>query len=298
MFPTYDSELLRSFVAIADAGSFAKAAARLNITQSTISQQMKRLEEQVNQPLFAASGRCRVLTESGELLLSYARKILALNESAHIAMQHGVLGGAVRVGVVQDFADTRFPHALRTFARRHPSVRVEARVASSRDLSSLLDEGLLDLAIIFDEPKTRPGAVIRRVDLVWLAARDFVPPAAGEPWPLILFEGACTFRDRAIEALDERHMPWRVVYTCPGLSGLHAAARAGLGVCVRIEDDSEGLRVLDKREGLPTLGSTCLKLITATETLPAVAEELAASLRAACASSGGRLRPMGTWLDF
>ena len=283
MFPTYDSELLRSLVAIADAGSFAKAAARLGITQSTISQQMKRLEEQVEQPLFSASGRCRVLTESGELLLGYARKILALNESAHMAMQHGALGGVVRVGVVQDFADTRFPHALRTFARRHPAVRVEARVASSRELSSMVDDGLLDMAITFDEPKTRPGVVIRRVELVWLAARDFVPPAAGEPWPLVLFEGPCTFRDRAIEALDERHIPWRVAYTCPGLSGLQAAARASLGVSVRIEDDKDGLRVLGKREGLPTLGSACLKLIMAAETLPAVAEELAASLRTACA---------------
>jgi len=282
--PTYDSELLRTLVAVADAGSFAKAGARLHLTQSTISQQMKRLEEHVEQPLFAPSGRCRVLTESGELLLGYARKILALNESAAVAMRHGASSGVVRVGVVQDFAETRFPHALRTFARRHPTVRVEARVASSRELSALVDDGMLDMAIVFDEPKTRRGEVIRKVSLAWLAARDFAPPTPGEPWPLILFEAPCSFRDTAISVLDAKAIPWRVVYTSPSLTGLHAAARAGLGVSVRISDQAaDGLRPLGKPDGLPPLGGAILKIITRAETLPRAAEELAASLRTSSA---------------
>ncbi|HWL87257.1 MAG TPA: LysR substrate-binding domain-containing protein [Polyangiaceae bacterium] len=277
---TFDSELLRTLVAVADAGSFAKAGARLHLTQSTISQQMKRLEEQAGLPLFAARGRSRVLTEAGNLLLAYACKILALHESAAIAMRHGALGGVVRVGVVQDFADTRFPHALRTFANRHPTVRVEARVASSRDLSGMVDDGILDIAIVFDEPRTRRGEVIRKFSLAWLAARDFTPPKPGEPWPLIVFEGPCTFRDIAIAALDERRIPWRMVYNSPSLSGLHAAARAGLGVSVGISEHArDNLHILGRREGLPPLGSATLKIITGTEAVPRAAEELAASLR-------------------
>ncbi|WP_394823958.1 LysR substrate-binding domain-containing protein [Pendulispora albinea] len=284
MVPTYDSELLRTFVAVADAGAFGKAGARLHLTQSTISQQMKRLEEQVQQPLFAPKGRCRVLTESGELLLGYARRILELHESAAIAMKRGAVSEVVRVGVVQDFAGTRFPQALRTFARRHPMVRVEARVAGSRELSELVDEGVLDIAILFDEPRTRRGTAIRRTNLAWLASRDFVPPKPGEPWPLLLDEGPCSFRDRAIGALDERRIPWRVVYTSPSLAGIQAAAQAGIGVSVRIAEDTiNGLRILGRREGLPPLGGAVLKLIARAETLSRPAEELAASLRTSSA---------------
>ena len=276
----YDSELLRTLVAVADAGSFARAGERLHLTQSTISQQMKRLEEQAGQPLFAAAGRNRVLTDSGELLLTYARKILTLHESAAVAMQHGAVAGVVRVGVVQDFADTRFPHALRTFAKRHPAVRVEAKVASSRELSAMVDDGILDMAIFFNEPRTRRGETIRKVSLAWLAARDFELPKPGEPWPMVLFEGPCTFKETAIEALDQRRIPWRVVYTSPSLSGLHAAARAGLGVSVRISEHArDNLRTLGKAEGLPPLGGALLKIITANDCLSRAGEELAASLR-------------------
>jgi len=284
MIATYDSELLRTLVSVSDSGTFAKAAARLRLTQSTISQQMKRLEEQAEQPLFAPSGRSRVLTDSGEVLLGYARKILALNESATVAMRHGARGGVVRIGVVQDFADTRLPHALRTFARRRPEVRVEAQIGRSRDLSARLEDGLLDLAIVFDEPRMPRGTIIRRLRLAWLAANDFTVPSNGEPWPLVLFDGVCTFREKAIATLDERRVPWRIVYTSPSLSGLNAAVRAGIGVTVRTSEQARnGIRVLGGRGGLPELGKAGLKMLTSSETLPHPAEELVLSLRAACA---------------
>jgi len=246
---------------------------------------MKRLEDQVEQALSAPRGRSRVLTESGNVLVGYARKILTLNESAAAAMWHGAKGGVVRIGVVQDFADTRLPHALRTFARRWPRVRVEAQVGRSRDLSALVDDGMLDLAIAFDEPKTSHGTVVRRVHIAWLAADDFVRPAPGEAWPLVLFDGVCTFREKAIAALDEHRIPWRIVYTSPSLSGLYAAIRAGLGVSVRTSEQARnGLVVLGRREGLPRLGRASLKIVTRSDAdLPAPAEELVQYLRAACA---------------
>jgi DNA-binding transcriptional LysR family regulator len=286
----FDSDLLRTFVAIADCGGFAKAAARLHSTQSTVSQQMRRLEAQAERPLFAAAGRRRVLTEAGQVLLDYARKILALHEAADAALRDGEAGGIVRLGATQDFAEGSLWGVLRSFGRTHRVVRVEVRVGMSRDLRAMVDDGLLDAAVVFDDPRGRPGTRLSRRRVCWLAATDFAPPRDGAPWPLALFEAPCSFRALGLAALDAANIPWRIAYTSPSLTGILAAVKSGLAVTARFADSAPGrVSPLGDRAGLPPLGSVRTVLLTSAEpaspALAALSEALLASARAKNAAS-------------
>lgn len=274
-----DIELLRTFVAVVESAGFAKAAGRRHMTQSTVSQQMKRLAEQAGHPLFASEGRRRVLGPSGELLLGYARRLLALHDDAVRALGEATVGEVVRVGATQDFAETRLPAVLRVFHQTHPRVRPEVRVGSSQDLTRLVDEGALEVAVVFAARDGRASSFARE-RTAWLAAPDFVPPLPPQPWPLALFDSPCAFRQAALEALDTAGLPWRIVYATPSLSGMLAAVRAGLAVTLRLHRHSQkGLRTLGAREGLPAVAGVRVSLLTATPPSPA-ARALCAALRA------------------
>jgi DNA-binding transcriptional LysR family regulator len=268
----FDGNLLRTFVAVADCGGFTKAAARQHVTQSTVSQQMRRLEERAGKALFAPVGRQRMLTEAGELLLGYARNILALHDRATAGLRIGEMSGVVRIGAPQDFAERRLPSVLRAFARSHKSVRVEVRVGASRELRSLLAQGALDATVVLDDGKERDAVVSRRCRASWIAAHDFRFPREGEPWPLALFEAPCIFRDAALGALNAAGLPWTVAYTSPSLSGVLAAVRAGLAITVRLASDARGrLRALGREQGLPALGSFRVGLLSSLGPTPAAA---------------------------
>ena len=276
-----DVDLLRTFVAVVESAGFARAAARRHMTQSTVSQQMKRLAEQAQHPLFTSAGRRRVLTPSGELLRGYAQRLLALHDDALRALGETDLGEVVRVGATQDFAETRLPAVLRAFHQTHPRVRPEVRVGASQDLARLVDEAALDVAVVF---AARDGRVnipaFARERAAWLAAPDFVPPAPGQPWPLALFDAPCAFRQAALQALDTAGLPWRIAYTTPSLSGLLAAVRAGLAITLRLgRHGQKGLRAIGAREGLPAVSAFRVSLLTASPPSPE-ARALCAALRA------------------
>jgi DNA-binding transcriptional LysR family regulator len=276
----FDSDLLQTFVAVVDCGGFARAGLRRHLTQSTVSQQMQRLEDRVGQPLFAPAGRKRVLTESGETLLRHARKILTMYDAAAAALRGADGGGVVRIGVPQDFAEERLPGCLRALHRSHPGVRVEVRVGVSRQLRSLVDDAVLDLAVVLHDPKGRPGALLAHKRAAWLAAPRFEPPAQGEPWPLALFDPPCIVREIALQALDAERISWRIAYSSPSLTGIFAAVRAGLAVTPRLADDSgRGLRLLDRRAGLPTLGRLRFELVFGADPLSPAAKALLATMR-------------------
>lgn len=259
-----DLELLRTFVAVVDSGGFARAGARRHLTQSTVSQQMKRLAEQAGQPLFSASGRRRVPTPAAEVLLGYARRLVALHDDAARALEAGAASDSLRIGVTQDFAEARLPAALRAFASRQPRSRVEVRVGASSELSRLVEAGALDLAVVFaGAAETRASAPLSREKGRWLAGRGFVPPGPGGPWPLALFDSPCVFRDAALAAFDAAGLPFRVVYSTPSLSGLLAAVRAGLAITLRLSRHSQkGLRTLGEKQGLPGAGTFRVALVT------------------------------------
>ncbi|MES9923970.1 MAG: LysR substrate-binding domain-containing protein [Candidatus Thiodiazotropha endolucinida] len=227
-----DIDLLRSLVAIADHGGFSQAAKRLHRTQSAISLQMKRLEESSGTALFLKSGRRRILTESGELLLNYARRILDLNDEAASLLRPDPLQGHLRLGVAQDFADRGLAAILAQFTRSHPAVRLDVQIDTSSRLVAAIHAEQLDMAVAFQSPGDE-GECLGLIPIQWILPEPFLWQPS-QVLPLVVFAPPCLFRSRMIGALDQAGIPWRVAYTSPSLPGILAAVEAGLGVTARL----------------------------------------------------------------
>ena len=248
-----DMDVLRTFVTGTGLGSFAKAATRLGRSQSAISLQLKKLEEQVGESLFRKEGRGLTLTPPGEILLSYARRLLELNDEAVEATRGVAIEGWARLGIVQDFAEHWLPGLLGRFARAHPGVRIEVTVDRGVNLAEQVAKGELDLALTWGDYATPHRQKLAEVPIRWIGPPDYRQPADA-PVPLIAFRPPCTFRKRAIEAMDAAGMAWRVAFTSPSLTGLFAAVEAGLGVTPRTAiGRSPRLAVLGSASGLPDL---------------------------------------------
>ena len=277
-------ELLRTFVAVVDGGGFTRAAERLHRTQSTISQQLKRLEDRLETPLLERNTRSITLTERGELLLGYARRLLSLNDEALAALAETQLQGRVRLGSAQEVADGGLADMLAHFSRLHPGVALEVRVDANLKLRDEVERGELDLAVLFQEPgevqnNGAKSEVIDRLRRVWVASPDLTIDNAA-PLPLVLSNGPCIFRNAVLGTLDAIARPWRIALSTPSLSGMRAALRAGLGIGVRTERWLEpDLQILD--DVLPPLPDVELALITASNTGEVVVERLRTALLSA-----------------
>jgi DNA-binding transcriptional LysR family regulator len=258
-----DMDLLRSFAALSDLGSLKLAATRVSRTQAALSLQMRKLEEQAGEKIFRADSRKLLLTEPGEVLLSYARRILALNDEAQLAIRKSHVRGEVRFGASQDFGESWLPPVLAQFRKGHPSVGLEIRVDGGTRLVAAVDEGELDLALALGLGE-RPNAIcIGHLPLVWIAHRDF-DWVRGETLPLALFTSPCRFRTKGISELDAAGIPWEIALTSPSLYGVWAAVNAGLGVTVRTPEGLlPELEVVDRKLGLPNLGSVDVSLYIA-----------------------------------
>src|ERR1700748_3382811 len=246
-------ELLRSFVAVADYGGFHRAAERLNLTQSTISQQIKRLELGTNRPLFKAQTRRVALTDDGEMLLADARRLLQLEEAARHRLVAPRLSGTVRLGVVEEVAGGSLPSALGRFAMLHPGVKLEVQIGVSAELIEQLDAGRLDVVFAKRPLGTSKGRVVGREPLVWAAADtfDLVPGAA---LPLALYRERSVSREAALAALNDNELTWEIIYTSPSLTGVRAAALAGLAITPLPASALPAvLPILGVEEGLPLL---------------------------------------------
>lgn len=269
-----DVAALRSFVTGMDLGSFVKAADRVGRSTSAVSAQIRKLEEQVGAPLFRKAGRGLGLTDAGEVMLRYARRLVELNDEAIVAARGTDLEGWVRLGLQEDFGESLLPGVLGQFARAHPKVRIQARVSRNVDLMSRLDAGELDLALVWDDldlsihARRSAGLSVEvaKPGIHWIGSDALQWTAeSGEPLPLVLFDGGCMVCSLATDALDRAGIAWRVAVTSPSLAGLWAAAAAGLGVTVR---SPYGLpptvRTLDpKAYGLPRLPALGLSLVRA-----------------------------------
>lgn len=222
------TNLLRSFVAIVDAGTMRNASDRVFVTQAALSVQIRRLEELVQQELFQRTGRRLTITPAGELLLDYARKMLALNDEAVATVAAGSFSGPIRVGMVQDFADSLLSGLFAQFAELHPEAQVFARVAGTDELLALLDRQQIDIVLGFSHAED-PRA-IARAKMEW-----FGDPALlrADVIPLAVVEEPCRFRAAAIRALDEAGRPYRIAVETPNLSTMRAAVSAGLGLTCR-----------------------------------------------------------------
>jgi DNA-binding transcriptional LysR family regulator len=246
-------ELLRAFVAVADYGGFHRAAERLNLTQSTVSQQIKRLEAETRRPLFRRTTRSVALTDEGEMLLGDARRLLQLEEAARHRLTAPRLSGTVRLGAVEEVAGGSLPPALGRFAALHPRVKLEVQIGVSAELIEQLNAGRLDVVFAKRPLGTSKGRLVWREPLVWAAAETF-DLMAGASLPLALYRERSVSRDAALSALRDGELGWEIVYTSPSLTGVRAAAVAGLAVTpLPLSAVTAGLRVLGAAEGLPPL---------------------------------------------
>jgi DNA-binding transcriptional LysR family regulator len=246
-------ELLRSFVAVADCGGFHRAAERLNLTQSTISQQVKRLELETKRPLFRRTTRSVALTDDGEMLLADARRLLQLEEAARHRLAAPRLSGTVRFGVVEEVAGGSLPSALGRFAKLHPGVKLEVQIGVSAELIEQLDRGRLDVVFAKRPLGTSRGRLVWREPMVWAAADTF-DLVLDVALPLALYRERSVSREAALAALNDSDLTWEIVYTSPSLTGVRAAALAGLAITpLPASAVIAGLRVLGWVEGLPRL---------------------------------------------
>lgn len=273
-----DPDLLRTFVAIVDAGGFTQAAKQVHRTQSAVSMQVRRLEEILNRALFQRVGRNVQLSPDGEALLGYARRLLKLHDEALAALTRPDLTGLVRIGTPDDYVDRFLPDILTRFARAFPRVQLEVHCEPSTNVRRLLTEERLDLALITCTPGAETGEVLRREPVVWASAERHLAHEC-EPLPLALFQPGCCFRDWALTALDGQGRPYRIAYTSASISGVLAAVTAGLAVTVLCRSVlPAGVRPLGIDEGFPVLPSASITLHRG-HGVSAVAECLAGYIR-------------------
>ncbi len=276
-----DLDALRAFVTGVELGAYARAADRLGRSTSAVSAQLKKLEDQVGIPIFRKAGRGLALTDGGETLLAYARRLLDLNDEAMNAVQGVALEGWVRLGLQEDFGEAILPRVLGRFARAHPKVRVEGRIARNAELVEKTMSGRLDLALAWDGGQAGVNAErIANIPLCWLGSAE--GPVAwtagnGDALPLLAMEAPCLLRTIACDELDRRGVAWRLAFVSPSLAGVWAAVAAGLGITVRTPIGlPKGVQVLDgKTLGLPALPSLGLLLLRANRDADSIAAHLA-----------------------
>jgi DNA-binding transcriptional LysR family regulator len=265
----FDLDVLRTFTTGVDLGSFAKAADRLGRSTSAVSAQLKKLEQQAGTPIFQKSGRGLALTDAGETMLAYARRLLDLNDEAASAI-HGIeLEGWVRLGLQEDFGETLLPNILGQFARAHPKVRIEARVARNAELLERVASGRLDLALAWNNSAPLSNSErVMEVPMCWVGSinPDMAWQKSGnEPLPLAALEAPCLLRTAAINALDRAGIAWRLAFISPSLGGLWAATAAGLGLTIRTPIGLPGTvqAIPPGANGLPLLPNLGLDLYRA-----------------------------------
>jgi DNA-binding transcriptional LysR family regulator len=281
----FDLDALRSFAVGMELGSFARAADRLGRSTSAVSAQLKKLEDQAGIALLRKSGRGMALTDAGEVMLGYARRMLELNDEAAMAVGAAGLEGAVRLGLQEDFGEHLLPEVLGRFARSHPGVRIEAKVARNAELVADMLGGRLDLALTWRGMQDTPHMeAVGRYRLEWIGPAGPLPDAwldRSAPLPLVAFDAPCVMRTAATEALDRAGIPWRLAFTSHSLGAVWAAVAAGLGVTVRTTFGLRStLRTLPAREyRLPALPMIDLFLHRADAELSETCAPLAAALR-------------------
>src|SRR3954454_4613090 len=265
-----DLELLRSFVSVIDAGGFTRAGERVHRTQSTVSQQIKRLEDDVGQPLLNRNGKDVTPTEAGERLLSYARRLLALAEEARDVVARPESEGAVRLGVPEDFAAYRLAKLLAAFSRSHAALRLDVRADQSANLRRELERGELDLALFKRAAGENGGIAVWPERVHWVTSKSRPRDTRiGSVAPLG-FPAGCLYRAGAIHALESAGRTWHMAYTSSNLAGIQAAVAAGMGLSILSEIAIQAdHRMLTAKDGFAQIDKTEVALVSSPVASPA-----------------------------
>ncbi|MEH2530023.1 DNA-binding transcriptional LysR family regulator [Bradyrhizobium sp. AZCC 1588] len=265
-----DLELLRSFVSVVDAGGFTRAGERVHRTQSTVSQQIKRLEDDFGQPLLNRNGKDVTPTEAGERLLSYARRLLSLAEEARDVVARPESEGAIKLGIPEDFAAYRLAKLLATFSRSRPGLRLDVRADQSTSLRRDIERGDLDLALLKRDAGEKGAIAVWPEKVHWVTSKTYPVDIDAGSVPLIGFPAGCLYRSRAIHALESAGRSWHMAYTSSGLAGIQAAVAAGLGLSILSDIAIQaGHRVLTAKDGFAPIDKTELALVASPDATPA-----------------------------
>ncbi|PFH10829.1 DNA-binding transcriptional LysR family regulator [Collimonas sp. PA-H2] len=248
-----DTALLLTFVTVADVRSFTGAGRRLNLSQSAISAQVVRLEEQIGRALFVRNTRSVTLTEHGETLLGYARAMLNLSEEARARLGTGdAFGGKLRIGASEDFAGAWLPDAIRRYSAARRGLLLDLTVDIGDSLFRRHANGDFDLVIGSRCAHSNKGVILWREPLVWAFARH--EPLPEGDVPLACSPDPCPYRAAAVKALALAGMPYRIACESPSVAGIRALARAGIAIApVSRNAIDDGLRELGVSEGMPAL---------------------------------------------
>jgi DNA-binding transcriptional LysR family regulator len=256
----FDPSLLRAFIAVTETGGFTPAAKRLHLTQSAVSHQIRRLEDQLGRALLHRTTRTLTLTEDGEDFLRYAKQIMHGFEALTRRFMPSPVSGVVRFGVPETFMGDRLPPLLCQFSRAFPEVRLDVSVTGNCDLRAMIDAEELDLAVVISSPVSEEGTLLRRTGLVWVAADYFDIP--GNSLPVAFMPPPCIYRHVGVTALSVTPVEWHVIFTSPSWQGIRAAVLAGLAVTILTRDEIEpGMRIVDGEYGLPPLPTADFSLI-------------------------------------
>ena len=274
-----DTALLQSFLNVAHTKSFSSAAQRLNLTQSTVSHHVARLEDQLGKQLFERTTRTCRLTADGFALLEHAGAIIRMVDDMEQTFKPSSLRGTVAVGIPDDrHLYPPLSRALRRFMADKPSVAVEIRAGLTADLSRDLRERQIDLAVLREVPATDVTDALATEELVWVGADEWTPPNDGVI-PLALVAGSCCYRRLAITALDERKQPWKCLVSCTSLEGVMEFVRSGLAISVITEGDLRpGTRAIQQNGLLPQLPLSALKIRFSEESPSTLSKALARTL--------------------
>ena len=283
----FDIDCLRTFLLVADSMSFSRAGECVGRSQSTISQQISKLEAQVGKSILdRRKGRVIELTAEGAKLLQYARRILQLNDEAFGSISDEALTGFVKLGIPLDFFARDFTSWLTSFKRLHPAVRLEVETNQSENLLRRTERSDFDLAFFKQDAGAKHGTVVLKEQLVWVSGPNYVPES-GATVPMVLFPEGCTYRRSAQNALRSRNRKWQLSYVGPSFECLRTAAIEGMGVTVLGRALVEApLRVLGPSYGLPALPAVEVAYAFGRRSRARVVSELALFLADGLSNSG------------
>lgn len=255
-----DSELMRTFLAVADCGSVTRAADTVGRTQSAISMQLRRLEDSIGHALFRRMPRGVELTPRGTQLIPYARRVVGLLDAATTALRTMPLTGPVRIGIPQEFCETILPRVLAAFGERHPEVEVSVRCDYSTPQIAALEAGELDLAVVFATPPVHSGEILRVEPTVWVTSLDHGLHLQ-RPLPIAAYFHSDWCRDHMMSSLERFGIPYRIAFECDTVGGFWTALRSGLAVVALSRSTvPPGCRELTAADGFPVVDSDCVVL--------------------------------------
>jgi DNA-binding transcriptional LysR family regulator len=258
----FDPVQLRTFLAVAETLSFTGAASRLELSQPTVSQHVRKLEQAAGRVLITRDTRDVRLTDNGDAMAGFARSILAAHEQALSYFSGSAMRGRLRFGVADDLAITQLPRILRHFRQLYPQINLELTVTQSPLLLRRLKAGQLDLIFIKYMAGTGEGALVQRDRLVWAGhGKTTLEPDA--PVPLIAYQAPSLSRQMAIDALENAGRTWRITCNTREINGVLAAVRAGIGLAVFPQSlIPEDLEQVNTRFALPPLGDVDFTLLS------------------------------------